>query len=326
MINKRWYKHIKLFLIIILNIIFLKGCYSFLPQQIYSSNANQIASECRKIKHDLGESCIPLHPQRVIVTDETSLESLVALDLKPIATTISNRVGNKASILEGKIDGITYLGKESQINIEKIVQLNPDLILGLWISPQEYKLFSQIAPTVSIAYTEAGWKKTFKQMAEIVNKRQEAEKALEQYQQRIKKLKLAFAQKVGKTEISVMRFYTDLKFTQFLNQLSFPVSILEELKLSIPLAQRQVSNSKVSFDNVSLERVDLLEADAMFIAIDPGAEENFQKYKNSALWQTLNVVKKNRVYTVDSSYWIFGSVLSANAILDDLVKYLLSYS
>ncbi|KOP26805.1 iron siderophore-binding protein [Hapalosiphon sp. MRB220] len=310
----------------ILNIIFLKGCYSFLPQQIYSSNANPISSECRQIKHDLGESCIPLNPQRVIVTDETSLESLVALDLKPIATTISNRVGNKASILEGKIDGITYLGKESQINIEKIIQLNPDLILGLWISPQEYKLFSQIAPTVSIAYTEAGWKKTFKQMAEIVNKRQEAEKVLEQYQQRIAKLKLAFAQKIGKKEISVMRFYTDLKFTQFLNQLSFPVSILEELKLSIPLAQRQVSNSKVSFDNVSLERVDLLEADAMFIAIDPGAEDNFQKYKNSPLWQTLNVVKKNRVYTVDSSYWIFGSVLSANAILDDLVKYLLSYS
>ncbi|MBW4564783.1 MAG: iron-siderophore ABC transporter substrate-binding protein [Mojavia pulchra JT2-VF2] len=306
-----------------LSVIFIKGCYVFLPKKIYSSNVNSIVSECRTIKHDLGESCIPFNLQRIIVTDQDSLESLVALDLKPIATTIANRVGNKARILEGKIDGITYLGKESEINIEKILQLNPDLILGLWISPQEYKLFSQIAPTVSIGYTEAGWKKTFKQIAEIVDKSQEAEKVLEQYQQRIAKLKLAFAQKIGKAEICVMRFYTDLKFTQFLNHLSFPVSILEELELSIPLAQRQASNSKVSYDNVSLERVDLLEADAMFIALDPGAEENFQKYKNSPLWQTLNVVKKNRVYTVDSSYWIFGSVLSANAILDDLVKYLL---
>nr|WP_199349327.1 iron-siderophore ABC transporter substrate-binding protein [Nostoc flagelliforme] len=326
MINKRWYKQIKLFLIITLNVMLFKGCYNFLPQQIYSSNVNSIVSECRKIKHELGESCIPLNPQRIIVTDQESLESLVALNLKPIATTISNRVGNKARILKDKIDGITYLGKESQINIEKIVQLNPDLILGFSINPQEYKLFSQIAPTISIVYTETGWKETFKQIAEIVYKSYEAEKTLEQYQQRIEKLKLAFAQKLGQKEVSVMRFYTDIQFTQFLSQLSFPVSILEELKLSIPLAQRQVSNSNVSYENVSLERVDLLEADAMFIALDPGAEENFQKYSNSPLWQTLDVVKKNRVYTVDSGYWIFGSVLSANAILDDVVKYLLEAS
>nr|WP_318670532.1 iron-siderophore ABC transporter substrate-binding protein [Nostoc flagelliforme] len=260
------------------------------------------------------------------MTDQESLESLVALNLKPIATTISNRVGNKARILEDKIDGITYLGKESQINIEKIVQLNPDLILGFSINPQEYKLFSQIAPTVSIVYTETGWKETFKHIAEIVDRSYKAEKILDQYQQRIEKLKLAFSQKFGQAEISVMRFYTDIQFTQFLSQLSFPVSILEELKLSIPLAQRQVSNSNVSYENVSLERVDLLEADAMFIALDPGAEENFQKYRNSPLWQTLDVVKKNRVYTVDSGYWIFGSVLSANAILDDVVKYLLEAS
>ncbi|BAT56852.1 ABC transporter, iron(III) dicitrate-binding periplasmic protein (plasmid) [Nostoc sp. NIES-3756] len=324
MINKDWDKHIKLFLIVILNVIFLKGCYIFLPQKIYFENHNSIVSECRKVKHELGESCIPPNPQRIIVTDQESLESLVALGLKPIATTIANRVGSKADILKGKIDGITYLGKESQINIEKLVQLNPDLILGLWINPQEYKLFSQVAPTVSIGFTETGWKKTFKEMAKIVDRKQEAEKVLEQYQQRIEKLKLAFAQKPEKPEITVMRFYTDLKFTQFLNQKSFPVAILEELNLSIPLAQRQLNNSTVSYENVSLERVDLLEADAMFIALDPGAEENFQKYKTSRLWQTLNVVQKNRVYTVNSSYWIFGSVLSANAVLDDIVKYLLS--
>jgi iron complex transport system substrate-binding protein len=40
----------------------------------------------------------------------------------------------------------------------------------------------------------------------------------------------------------------------------------------------------------------LLEADAMFIALDPGLEENLKKYKSSPLWQTLNVVKNNRVY------------------------------
>ncbi|MBE9050842.1 iron-siderophore ABC transporter substrate-binding protein [Nostocales cyanobacterium LEGE 11386] len=321
---RKWLDHIKLFLIVTLVIIFSKGCYGFSSENIPLSKTKLITSECQIIKHKLGESCIPTNPQSIIVTDQESLEILVALGLKPIAATTANRVGNKAPILKEKIDVIIDLGKESQPNLEKMIQLNPDLILGFFINSQNYQLFSQIAPTVSIDYTETGWKKALLQVANIVNKTDEAEKLLGEYQQRIENLRLNFAQKLGNIEISVMRFYTTIQFTQFLNQLSFPVSILEELKLSIPLTQRQLSSgASVSYENVSLERVDLLEADAMFIALDPGSEENFQKYKNSPLWQKLNVVKNNRVYTVDSGYWIFGNILSANAILDDLVKYLL---
>lgn len=319
----KWLYHIKLFLIVILSVVFLKGCYTFWAKEKYSSKVNLITSECRSIKHDLGESCVPLNPQRIIVTDQESLEILVALGLKPIAATRANRVGNKTPILKGKIDNIIDLGKESQPNIEKIIQLHPDLIVGFSYSSHHYQLFSQIAPTVSIEYTEAGWKKTLLQVAKLVDKTQKAEELLEQYQQRVESFKLTFSQKLENTKISVMRFYTSIQFTQFLNQLSFPVSILEELNLSIPLAQLQVSSgASVSYHNVSLERVDLLDSDAMFIALDPGSEENFQEYKNSPLWETLNVVKNDRVYTVDSGYWIFGNILSANAILDDLFKYL----
>ncbi|WP_066426971.1 iron-siderophore ABC transporter substrate-binding protein [Anabaena sp. 4-3] len=323
MISK-WLYHIKLSLIVTLTVIFLKGCYTFSSQETYSSKVNSLTSECRNIKHELGESCIPIIPQRIIVTDQESLEILVALGLKPIAATTANRVGNKAPILKEKIDNIIDLGKESQPNLEKIVKLRPDLIVGYSLSSQNYQLFSQIAPTVSIEYKENDWKETLLQFGKLINKAQEAKKLLEKYHQRIESLSLNFAQKLGNTEISVMRFYTTLQFTQFLNELSFPVSILEELKLSIPLAQRQISsNANVSYNNVSLESINLLESDAMFIALDPGSEENFQKYQNSPLWQTLNVVKNNRVYTVNSGYWIFGNILSANAILDDLVKYLL---
>ncbi|MBC6436471.1 iron-siderophore ABC transporter substrate-binding protein [Nostoc sp. HG1] len=310
-----------------LSIIFLKGCYTVYAKKTYSPKVKLSTSECRIIKHELGESCIPLHPQRIIVTDQESLEVLVALGLKPIAATTANRVGNKAPILKGKIDNIIDLGKESQPNLEQIVKLHPDLIVGFSWSSQNYQLFSQIAPTVSIEYKENGWKETLLQVAKLVDKAQEAEKLLAAYQQRIENLSLIFAQKFQNKEISVMRFYTTIEFTQFLNQLSFPVAILEDLKLSIPLAQRQVSiGASASYSNVSLERVDLLESDAMFIALDPGSEENFQTYQNSPLWQTLNVAKNNQVYTVDSGYWIFGNILSANAILDDLVKYLVEES
>jgi iron complex transport system substrate-binding protein len=77
MIRKCLY-YLKICLIITLSVIFFKGCYSFYNQKILSSKSQVIKSECRIIKHELGESCIPINPQRIIVTDQESLEILVA--------------------------------------------------------------------------------------------------------------------------------------------------------------------------------------------------------------------------------------------------------
>ncbi|WP_414523857.1 ABC transporter substrate-binding protein [Umezakia ovalisporum] len=165
---RKWFYYLKLFLTLTMSVIPLKGFYSFCNQKVLSLKSQLIKSECRIIKHELGESCLTQYPQCIIVTDQESLEILVALGLKTRAETTANRVGNKGYILRKNIDKIIDLGKESQPNIEKIIQLNPDLILDFFISDENYQLFSQIAPTVSINYTETGWKETLLQVAKIL--------------------------------------------------------------------------------------------------------------------------------------------------------------
>lgn len=260
--------------------------------------------------------------------DQESLEILVALGLNPIATTTPNLVADKMSILRDKVPAIVDLGKEGQPNLEKIVQLKPDLIMGIYLTPQLYSLLSQIAPTLPVQFSQTGWKDILRQVAKNIDRSQEAEKLLTDYQQRIETLRSRFAQQFGHLKVCVMRFYTNVQFTQFLNDRSFQVSVMEELKaLSIPDFQRQQQqppHSDWGYVMVSLENIDWLEADAMFVAVDPRAEKSFQQYTSSPLWQTLNVVKQGRVHTVDSGYWVFGNILSANAILDDLSKFLIN--
>ncbi|MEX0267527.1 iron-siderophore ABC transporter substrate-binding protein [Leptolyngbyaceae cyanobacterium UHCC 1019] len=322
MFYKSWWQHIQLFLVGTLIVVLIQGCDALLSQPLQPQKP-EVLSNCRVVQHKIGKSCIPVDPQRIIVMDQESLEILVALGIKPIATTTANRVGDKAPILNGKIDTIIDLGKEGQPNLEKIVQLNPDLIIGMFIEPENYKLFSGIAPTISMDFSHAEWKRILRQFGEILDKKQAVEKLLDDYQQKIKDLKFVVEQKLGDTKVSIMRFYTTLEFTQFLNHVSFPGSVIEELKLiSLPTVQRQLEGTDETYVNVSLERVDLLDADAIFVALDPGAEKNFQLYAGSPLWQTLKAVKNQRVYIVDSGYWVFGSILSANAILDDVLKHL----
>lgn len=315
-------------LLFLMGLVFLliTGCYQKLSNNSDYPKEEKIISECRKIKHVLGESCIPLNPQRIIVTDAETLETVVALGFQPVGTAKANIAGSKARILAGRIGKITDLGKESQPNLEKIVKLHPDLILGLGISQQNYALYSQIAPTVTFNYYHAGWKDNLRLIAQTLGKMEQAKQLLLAYQNKIKTLQKNIKNQQENIEISVARFYARWDFTQFQTPLSFSGSVLKEVGFTIPQQQIKFGADKYSdgtYGTLNQEKVEILDADILFLALDPGSEKKLQRYQNNPLWQKLQVVKKQRVYTVDSGYWIFGNILSANGILDDVYKYLL---
>lgn len=321
------HRYIKLFFLIALAVIALQSCYNNYSKNRELAKANLVASECKAIEHTLGETCVPLQPQRIIALDEISLEVLLALDLKPIAATQPNIAGSRIPKLDKKAEGIASLGKESQPNLEKIVQLDPDLILGFFVSEEKYKLFSQIAPTVTLDYVQAGWQDALLRIGKITGKSTQAHKILQQYQQRVQELRNIITNQFKTTTVSISRFYAGRQIAEFRTKFSFPASIFLDVGLSfLEIQDRLTENSNQTFIPVSLERLDLINADILFIALDPGSQVSFQKYKNSQLWQNLQAVKSNRVYLVDSSYWIFGNILSANAIIDDIFKYLVMTS
>ena len=315
-------KFLKLFFLMGLAIVLVTGCYQPVINNSYYLNGKKQISECRKVQHILGESCVPIKPQRIIVTDQESLEIVVALGFQPVGAVKANIVGSKERILAGRLKSITYLGKESQPNLEKMVKLQPDLILGLGIDSQAYKLYSQIAPTVTFDFNHAAWKKDLQLIAQALNKTEQADQLLFQYQSKIKEIQKLLKNQLKNIDISVSRFYAGWNFTQFQTPLSFSGSILQEIGFAVPEKQKLLNekNSDGTYVTVSKESIELLDADILFIALDPGSEKNYNKYRNNPLWQTLNVVKNQRVYTVDSGHWIFGSILSANAILDDLLQ------
>ncbi|WP_083882594.1 iron-siderophore ABC transporter substrate-binding protein [Nostoc sp. PCC 7524] len=220
---------------------------------------------------------------------------------------------------------MAYIGKENQFNLETTLKLHPDLIIGTYgINSVNYDLFSQIAPTVKLQNVHSQWQETLISLADIVNRTATAKTLLTEYQQRLEKLRTALGKEINQLEVSVSRFHGGTKLPAFRSQYSFPGSILAELGISMPVHQRQLIKTPDDIlVTLSLEKIDLIDADVLFVAVDPGARDLFQKYQNTRLWQTLNVVQNQRVYSVDSSYWIFGSILSANAIVDDLFKYLL---
>jgi len=95
------------------------ACHSQITQKADIPKTQLAISNCRFVVHQLGKTCVPLQPQRIIVTDEIILDAVLGLGLKPVATAEPNIAGRRGRHLAGKVDSVASLGTRSQINIEQ---------------------------------------------------------------------------------------------------------------------------------------------------------------------------------------------------------------
>ncbi|WP_289501596.1 iron-siderophore ABC transporter substrate-binding protein [Gloeocapsopsis sp. IPPAS B-1203] len=246
----------------------------------------------------MGETCVPNEPQRIIIISYEILGHAPTLGVKPIgsnalrgelnATYISDQ-----SYLGNRVEGIKNIGFVRSPNVEKILELKPDLILAWEDAEQSYPMLSKIAPTVIIStdLIEENWKKGFDVIAKLLGK-EEAQQVLHRYNQRIEQLNMALGNNYQNKTISVAFSYGQNAYIYVKN--SFIGSILEDLGLKRPPAQNvSVDGSRI--DGISEERLDLIDGDILFFGVsDLGHLEAYENLKQKPLWKNLKAVQKGR--------------------------------
>lgn len=124
------------------------------------------------------------------------------------------------------------------------------------------------------------------------------------------------------TTVSVARMYADGR-AEYRVRGSFPVSVTDDLGFARPPGH-EVERPEEPFVQISPEQVDRLDADLLFLAVDPGAGETVSSdTQHNPLWPRLEVSRAGQVHQVDTGHWIFGSILAADEILTDLDRLLL---
>lgn len=264
----------------------------------------------------MGQTCVPLNPKRVVVLGD--LDNVLALGVKPIgAVTLDN--GKFISYLGDQTQGVENVGTYNQPNLEKILLLKPDLILGTtWDGKDVYNKLARIAPTVFVD-TDSNrlWKTWLKKTAEALGKTPEAEKLLRNYEQRVQTFKQTMGDRAPKTQVSVVNFWQN-NVRIYLKQ-SFSGLILQELGLARPPAQ----NKDKLWEPMSLELIPQMDGDVIFLLLGDHNDSNLAQFKQHPLWSKLKPVQANKVYEVDSYIWIAGwGITAANLVLDDLDRHL----
>jgi iron complex transport system substrate-binding protein len=279
----------------------------------------QQADNCWIAKDVTGNVCIPSNPSKIVTLWQSHFASALVLDVTPIA---SGDFGDIPEYLRKKSQGVQSLGSEP--NLEKILRLKPDLIISSSRLQNIYQVLSKIAPTVMVYQPRPPltWKGNLETLASILGKEKEANQVLENYERRIEELKAALGESRLTTQVSVATVTQTYGIYSYGSQPTIGM-ILNDLGFQRPPSQRGDFFSK---ENISEETLLDIDGDILFLSYsnDEASKKLFDSLQQNPLWQKLNVVQKNRVYIVDSAHWYSFNALAANAILDDLEKYLVN--
>ncbi|MDT0121048.1 iron-siderophore ABC transporter substrate-binding protein [Paenibacillus sp. RRE4] len=280
--------------------------------------AVKATGETRVIKHAMGETKITGTPQRIVTLFQGANDVVVALGVKPAGVVESWVQQPVYEYLRKDLDGVPQVGQESQPNLEEINKLKPDLIIATKIRDEEiYDQLSQIAPTV-VTETLFDWKETLKMVGEAMNKTEESNKLIADWETRV----ADFKEKMG-DRLPIEATITNFRADQVrIFYMGYAGKILKELGFTRPAGH---DADKWGVELTSKEAIPDMNADMIFnfnSGTDTAAiEKNYKDWTSSPLWKNLDAVKNNQLYQVDEVAWnMAGGYTSANMMLDDLYK------
>jgi len=270
----------------------------------------------RTVKGALGETKIPAKPSRVVVLDSGELDDVLALGITPVGMATTAGQNGVPSYLADKAQGIKTVGGISELNLEAIAALKPDLILGSKLRANDlYDKLSAIAPTVFSIRPGFPWKENFLLVADAVGEEDKATGILNDYQKRANEVK---SKVQGSPTISLVRFRPGE--IRLYGNLSFIGVILKDVGLPRPKIQ-DVQDLAVE---VSQENIGQAAGDRIFYS-SYGKPDTTDETKivNGNLWKSLAAVKAGKAERVDDEVWFLGlGPIGAMKVLDDLQKLL----
>ncbi|REK77571.1 ABC transporter substrate-binding protein [Paenibacillus paeoniae] len=305
-------------LLIIGSILSACGSDSKLPtsQSPHSSSA-AVENETRLYKDFSGrEAVIPVRPQRVIMISDNPGDML-ALGVKPIG----NDVLGEPFVYKSELDGIEDIGYPH--NLEKIISLEPDLILQTFDNDaadiEVYEKMSKIAPT-ALYNRGAGTYERIREIADILGVKQSAEDWITRYESKSQKMWDRLDLKEGETATVYLRLAG-----RYYVMGSYSITLfLYEPRGFRPTAKvQELIDKNEYFMEISEEVLPDYAGDYIFLLSLPGTEDEkaAKELMESPIWNTIPAVKEGRVTVADIS-WNASDPITMERILDELPKWL----
>ncbi|MER2071737.1 MAG: iron-siderophore ABC transporter substrate-binding protein [Psychrobacillus sp.] len=272
------------------------------------------------VEHAMGTTTIAKTPERVVILTNEGTEALLELGVTPVGAVQSWTGDPWYDHITDEMKDTKVVGLESEVNVEAIAALQPDLIIGNKMRQEGiYEQLSAIAPTVFADDLRGNWKNNFELYSKAVNKEEKGKEIIETYDSRIADLKEQLGDKLT-MKVSMVRFMAgDVRIYQ---KDSFSGVILDQLGFARPESQ---DVDDFAIKGATKEQMPLMDGDILFYFTyetgDGAASDLENEWLEDPLFNNLEVAQRGEVYKVDDVIWnTAGGVKAANIMLDDIEK------
>lgn len=245
-----------------------------------------------------GEVEIPANPKRIVDLSGNS-DILSILGYKVVGTANSDAYDYTKfpSYLEETLSGAKILGYSMQdtMDVEAVMNLNPDLIVISTVQEKMYDALSEIAPTVMIQLEALNWKDDVRALGKVFGKEDVANEWIANYEAKAKDAGDKIKAKYGDDTTYLSFLASGGQFFVF-DGAGFGDVLYKDMGLAKP--EGMPEQTDISLPVVTYEGLAAIKADYIFaIATD----EDLAQLEANRIWNNLPAVKNGNVVILESS-------------------------
>ncbi len=275
------------------------------------------------------EVILEKQPERVVsIFHGMYHDYMYALGIYPVGVAGADTFLAKWSAFDQFLGGhpVVDVGSTGAANLELLLELEPDVIIGMTTDEGSYEELSKIAPTILLDYGQlnADWKHALGEFAEIFGKEDMVDAVISETEGAVAKAadELDDFRSKGGSVIFLGINEKDI-WPYIVDQLQTVYSE-EGLSLSPPAGFEQWTDRSVA---LSLEALAEYDPDHIFLLLNHGdetAEAYLEELEGNAVWNTISAVKNGNIYVTDRSIFAFNAPIStqygADFLVDKLAK------
>lgn len=263
------------------------------------TNSGETSPETVTYQSENGPIEVPANPQRVVVLSSYA-GNVMALNVNLVGVDGYTKMNPR---FEEQLKDVEEISEE---NIEKIIELDPDLIIGLPTS-QNIDKFQEIAPTVTFTWGKVDYLTQHLEIGKLLNKEKEAQAWIDDFKKRAHETGEQIKAKIGEDATVTVIENWDKQIYVFGDNWARGTEILyQEMKLNMPERVKEEALEQ-GWYALSQEVLPEFVGDYLIFSKNQAADNSFIETET---YQNIPAVKNNRVFVVDAMGFYFSDPLT----------------
>lgn len=285
--------------IILIMILIISACGNKLAEQASGEQGKDEKEETITYQSENGPIKVPAHPKRVVVLG-SYVGDLLSLDVNIVGV---EEWAKQSPLFEKELKDVPVVSDE---DIEKIIELEPDLIIGADTNKNLNK-FKKIAPTVTYTYGKVDYLTQHLEIGKLVNKEKEAQSWIDDFKVRAKATGEEIKKKLGDdVTVTVLESYNK-EIGIFGDNWGRGTEVLyQALNLKMPDKVKEMTE-KQGYYMLSTELLPQYVGDYLVIS---KYKDQDNSYQDTSLYKEIPAVKNNHVFEADANAFMFNDPIT----------------